>query len=179
MTSKAQRKARRKREKAAMEARKWEPQDQKDRPTPERLAKSGMRFEKGKMTSLGAWVLGETDRAGVSVAIDRSAHPIDDLERRGVLSNEQASAGRSFEELSRAATEVPGVRDSCTLWEPKGFESDDGNIDAVRAHRDLTRRLGMIRDQLLRRVCVYHEEPKPTEIGLLREALNEAGRFFR
>ena len=145
----------------------WEPRPgRKDRPTPERRLK-------------GKWGLLETEDAGVRHAKDFHAHPIDSLEHRGVISNAQASAGRDFEKLYRAANGTGGIRDSTTLWEPKGHENDDGNVKAAEQRNELYLFLGVYRDKLLRRVCVHHSEPKPSEVGALREALNEAERFFR
>ena len=145
----------------------WQPvANRKDRPTPERRKK-------------GEWVLLETEDAGIRHAKDVAAHPIDDLERRGVISGDQASAGRDFEALVRAATETDGVRDSCLTWQPKGYASDDGNVEAVRDRRELYLFLGVVRDRMLRRVCVDHVPPRPGQEGVLREALNEAERFFR
>lgn len=145
----------------------WQPvPNRKDRPTPERRKK-------------GEWILLDTEDAGIRHAKDTAAHPIDDLERRGVISGDQASAGRDFEALVRAATETEAVRDSCLTWQPKGYASDDGNVTAVRDRRELYLFLGVVRDRMLRRVCVDHEEPHPHQVGLLREALNEAERFFR
>lgn len=142
------------------------PEKEKDRPTPERKA-------------MGEWTWVTTQKAGGKAAKDMASHPIDRLEWAGVISNEQASAGRDFENLTRSATQSPGVRDSCTLWEPKGFESDDGNVSAVNRHRELCRMLGMLRDRRLRWVCVEQNHPKPQEIGQLREDLNECARFFK
>lgn len=144
----------------------WKPRHEigKDRPTPERRKH-------------GVWGLLDTEDAGVRFARDFASHPIDRLEHSGVLSSDQASAGRDFEALVRAATETPATRDSCLTWQPKGYESDDGNVDAVRDRRELYLFLGVVRDRILRRVCVQHEEP--ADVGLLREALNEAARFFK
>lgn len=159
---KKRRKARQKHEQDSLTA----PTRGKDRPTPERATR-------------GIWGLFETEDAGIRHARDVASHPIDALEWRGVLSSDQASAGRDYEALYRAANEAPGIRDSCTLWEPKGYESDDGPIHAVRDRRELYLFLGVVRDRQLRRVCVEHVEPKPDEVGLLREALNECVRFFK
>jgi len=145
----------------------WEPRPgRKDRPTPERRMK-------------GKWGLLDTEDAGVRHAKDFEAHPIDSLEHRGVISNQQASAGRDFEALYRAAIQTPQTRDSCLTWQPKGYESDDGNFAAVEARRELYLFLGVARDRFLRRVCVDHQEPKPRDIGILRECLNECVRFFK
>lgn len=143
----------------------------KARPTRERLQR-------------GVWALREAEdedgnlTAGLKHARDLEAHPIDRLENRSTITKEQAQAGRDFEALYRAANEAPGIRDSTTLWQPKGHENDDGNVAAVRDRKELYLFLGTMRDQLLRRVCVQHEYPRPREIAALREALSECERFF-
>jgi len=137
-----------------------------ERPTPERAAH-------------GRFVEMLTEDAGVKHARDVEAHPIDALEWRGVLSSDQASAGRDFEELYLRANEMPPARDSTTIWEPKGHDGGDGPVQAVRDRRELYLFLGVVRDRQLRRVCVDHVSPKPSEVGILREALNECARFFK
>jgi hypothetical protein len=145
----------------------WVPQKHKDRPTPERKAR-------------GTWELHKTEIAGIKVARVIDSTPIDRLEHVGVLSNDQASSGRLFEELYRSATETPGIRDSLTLWEPKGYESDDGNVRAVQERRELYALLGGQKDSILRHVCVEHNEPKgAAQIGMLRESLNACVQFFK
>ena len=141
------------------------PESERDRPTPERRSK-------------GEWTWVTTDRAGQKAAKDVKANPIDALEHSGALSSDQASAARDFELLYHRAKATPGIRDSTTLWEPKGFESDDGDIVAERDRRELYLFLGIVRDRQLRHVCVEHNEPRPDQVGLLREALNECARFF-
>lgn len=138
---------------------------EKARPTPERRKR-------------GAW-----QEIGGKAAVERylrdvEAHLIDALEWRGIITQEQADAGRDFERLVRAATETPQARDSTTIWEPKGFENDDGNVKAVRDRRELYLFLGVYRDRLLRRACVNNEKLKLNELQLLPEALNECVRFF-
>lgn len=133
-------------------------------PTPERVKKGTFKKVGGKA-------------AVERYVVDVTAHPIDALEHSGQISREQADAGRHYEQLSRAANETPGTRDSTTIWEPKGFESDDGNINAVREWREIYLFLGVARSRILRRVCVEHEMRR-SDIGLLRESLSEAERFF-
>ena len=145
----------------------WESREGRDRPTPERKAKAT------------TWVFVMTEEAGVKAARDVSGNPIDRMQHTGVLDNDQASAARDFEQLYRAASEAPPSRDSTQTWEPKGHDSTDGPVEAARDRKELYLALGMHRDQLLRKVCVRHEEPKPNEIGPLREALNECVRFFK
>ena len=159
----------------------WTPSTDHERPTVERLYKGGMRASTTGKTikSMGGWGLVDTGQG--YAARDATAHPIDRLEQAGVISKDQAQAGRDFEALVRACTEVGGIRDSITLFEgPKGHESDDGPVDVKPALRQLERRLS--REQLseLRRVCVEHGVPglSPRLLGALREGLNETERFF-
>ncbi|MDP5216708.1 hypothetical protein Q5Y75_05715 [Ruegeria sp. 2205SS24-7] len=144
----------------------WEPREDQDRPTLERRKR-------------GDWVFIDTEIAGRRVAKDMASTPIDRLENSGALSNEQASAAREFESLYLRAQETPQARDSTTIWEPQGHDSGDGPVEAARDRKELYLFLGMQRDKLLRWICVDHNEPKLSEVGLLREALNEAVRFFK
>lgn len=137
----------------------------KIRPTPERAAR-------------GEWVA-----VGGKAAVERhirdvAAHPIDDLEHRGVISKEQADAGRQFEQLWRAANQVPGIRDSTTIWEPKGHDEGDGDVDSVKRKREIEAFLRKEQVRQLIWVCVQHEKIGPHNHGVLCETLNEAARFF-
>ena len=139
---------------------------------PRRIAPTPERVKKGDFKKVGG-------KAAVErYVFDPIAHPIDALQHSGQISQDQADAGRQFEKLARDATQTPGARDSTTIWEPKGFESDDGNVKAVREWNELYLFLGVVRSRILRRVCVEQESPKLHEIGLLRECLNEVERFF-
>lgn len=146
----------------------WRPREGKDRPTPERLRR-------------GTWAFVETDDAGTRATRDYSSAPIDKMEQAGVLTKDQACAGRDYEELVRAASEGGGVRDSCTIWEPKGYESDDGPVEAKERLKAFERDLGKQRVARLRWVCVEHKPPRlhGEDVGMLREALNDAVRFFK
>jgi hypothetical protein len=138
-----------------------------DIPTQERVLKSE------------ALVFMKTEVAGRRAAKFMDSAPIDRLENGGVLNNDQASAGRQFERLYLAQNETGGIRDSCTIWEPKGHDETDGPVKERKQYLKLCRHLGMIREQRLRWVCVQHNHPKGREIGALREALNECVRFFK
>lgn len=145
----------------------WEPRIDLDRPTPERKQR-------------GHWVFVAAMKGGSKAAKDMTSHPIDRMEYTGQITNDQASAARDYEQLYRSAVQIGGIRDSTTLWEPKGHESDDGNVEAVTRYRQFCRAVGMIRERQLQWVCIERNEPRPTEhdIGQFREALNEAARFF-
>jgi hypothetical protein len=142
------------------------PQRHKERPTAERMLR-------------GKWRLGETIDAGIKVAIDDAAHPLEALFYDRLISQDQYQAGVDFEMLYRAQCEVPATRDSCTIWEPHGYASDDGPVAERRRYRDLCRSIGMVHDSRLIRVCVHHVMPKGREIGDLRESLNAAVHFFQ
>jgi hypothetical protein len=142
-------------------------QRHKERPTAERMAR-------------GAWRMGETIEAGIKVAIDDAAHPLEAMRYWGSITAEQYQAGCDFEALYRAQCEVPGTRDSCTIWEPKGHDETDGPIEERRRYRDLCRAIGMIHESKLIRACVHHEYPRGQQAtGDLREALNAAVHFFQ
>jgi len=141
------------------------PQRHKERPTVERMAR-------------GKWRLGETIDAGIKVAIDDAAHPLEALRHDGLISAEQYEAGCDYEALYRSQCEVPGSRDSTTIWEPKGYASDDGPIEERERYKALCRAIGMLCERRLWWVCVDHRMPRKHEVGQLREDLNEAWRFF-
>lgn len=176
------RKRQNKADRAAERLTQWTPEADKDRPTPERLLKGGMRAIAHKQSitiAIGGWGLVDT---GLGYAArDYTAHPIDKMEQAGVISKDQAQAGRDFEALARACNEVGSLRDSITLFDgPKGHESDDGPVHIKPVLRDLERRLSPQQLSTLRHVCIEQGVPRmgPKPLGLLREALNECQRFF-
>lgn len=121
-------------------------------------------------------------RVGVKepkVEFDAHAHMTDKLEEKGIITTEQAWAGRDYENLYRAAIQTGGIRDSLTLHEPKGYESDDGNIGAVKYYRALCAELGIFRERVLRQVCIEQTEPSPREVERLRDALDACHDFFQ
>lgn len=136
-----------------------------DIPTPERKKK-------------GEWVAVALEKNGPKAVRDMHAHPVDRLQHSGQITPEQAAAAYDYEKLYRASLQTPQARDSMTLWEPKGHESDDGNPEAVKRYRDMCRKIGMIRERQLQWVCVELREPIGREVGQFREALNEASRYF-
>lgn len=142
-----------------------EPQRDEMRPTPERHAK-------------GDWSFVRLEKNGPKAVRDMNAHPIDRLQRAGIITAEQASAAYDYEALYRASLQTPQARDSTTLWEPKGHESDDGNVEAVERYRKFCREVGMIRERQMQWVCVEQNDPKPHEVGPFRETLNEVERWF-
>lgn len=156
------------RKKPSESATQWEdrPEAGKARPTPERLSR-------------GDWRLVDSEIAGHKTAIDASAHPIEALEYAEVLTSDQASAARDWESLYRAASETGGIRDSTTLWEPKGYESDDGPVNAVQERRELYLALGTYSDQLLREIILTPRRPKRNEIERLRIALDACCIFWK
>lgn len=142
------------------------PQRYKERPTVERMLR-------------GRWRLGETIDAGIKVAIDDAAHPLEALRHDGIISDEQYQAGSDFEALYRAQCEVPQSRDSCTIWEPRGHDETDGPIEERRRYKEVVRAIGMIHERALITTCVHQYYPKGTKgIGELREALNAAVHAF-
>ena len=142
------------------------PDKGRDRPTRERLQH-------------GEWGLVDSDEAGARTAVDFASHPIDRLQVKDIIDNDQASAARQWESLYRAANECGGIRDSTTLWEPKGFESDDGPVDAVQERREVYLALGTLKDQLLRQIILTPRNPRTREIEMLREALDILVSFWK
>lgn len=165
-------------DRAAERLQQWTPGQDHERPTPERLAKSGMKATDKVIKAMGGW--GLVEHQGGYAAKDYTAHPIDKMQAAGVITPEQGQAGRDFEQLVRACIEIPGIRDSCTLCEPKGHDSDDGPVHIKPRLRELERRLAVDQLRELRRVCVEHGVPgmNTKQLGLLREGLNEVARFF-
>jgi len=149
------------------EAEEWASSRNAQRPTAERKRR-------------GKWELGRIEKNGAKVARDSFSCPIDRLEYIKDITNDQASAARQFEELYRSQCEVAGSRDSCTIWEPKGFQSDDGPVEARKRYREVCREIGMLQERILQWVCVEHQEPRgDKQLGQLREALNECVRVFK
>lgn len=135
------------------------------KPTPERRKK-------------GEWVWVAMGKNEPKAARDMKSHPIDAMSYTRTISHQQASAAYDYEAAYRAALQTPQARDSTTLWEPKGHESDDGNVDAVEKYRKLCRHLGMVRERQMQVVCIEGYMPKRHEIGEFRETCNEVARFF-
>lgn len=142
------------------------PQRHKERPTVERMLR-------------GRWRLGETIDAGIKVAIDDAAHPLEAMRLDRLISEEQYQAGCDFEALYRSQLEIPQARDSCTIWEPKGHDETDGPVHERARYRALVRSIGMIHDSVLIRHCVHQVPARgQKEIGQLREALNAVVHFY-
>lgn len=94
----------------AVEADNWQPRDGKDRPTPERKAK-------------GKFELIDGEDAGVTIAIDRQATVLDQLQAAGHLTPEQCEAGLDFAALM-ARTRLVSQGRSCLDFTPVGYEGD-------------------------------------------------------
>jgi hypothetical protein len=142
------------------------PQRYKERPTAERMMR-------------GKWRLGETIDAGIKVAIDDAAHPLEALHIEGMISTEQYTAACDFEALYRAQLEIPQSRDSCTIWEPRGETHGDGPVEERKRYRELCRSIGMIHESKLIFTAVHQNFPKgPKAMGEFREACNAAAHFF-
>lgn len=142
------------------------PHRHNERPTPERMLR-------------GKWRMGETIDAGIKVAIDDAAHPVEAMLYDKIISPEQYQAACDFEALYRAQLEIPQARDSCTIWEPKGHDETDGPVHERARYRALVRSIGMIHDSVLIRHCVHHVPTRgPKEVGQLREALNSVVHFY-
>ncbi|MEL6361707.1 MAG: hypothetical protein AAFR21_11535 [Pseudomonadota bacterium] len=119
------------------------------------------------------------EKDGEKIWRDTAAHAIDDLERKEVITTNQANAARDYEELFRASRQIGGIRDSLTMFEPQGHDSTDGNVGAVRRMKALRMDLGVFGSRLLERVSVDNEYPSPREIERLRIALDACIDFFQ
>ena len=100
----------------------------------------------------GAWTRHKSkDRTEIHER-DMRSNPIDALEHDGVITPEQAQAGRDYEALM-ARTRLVGEGRSCLNFEPVGYgDSDHDDADAWRSIRDLERKLGLFKASLLRRI---------------------------
>lgn len=154
------------------------PKPKRDRPQRRVVLETEDDFLTPERKAKGEWSWIAVEKNGPKAPRDLHAHPVDRLQHSGQISPDQASAAYDYEQLYRAALQVPQARDSCTLWEPKGHDNDDGNVEAVRRYRDFCRSVGMIRERQMQWVCVEMNHPEREEIGAFREALNEAERFF-
>lgn len=164
--SKAARRAARKAESAAVAAQIWEDREGKARPTPERLSK-------------GAFVLRDTEDAGVTVAVDEAATMLDRLGRAGVITPEQVQAGHDLAALLERTRLVSGGR-SCCDFSPVGHEGNaeptHGELRDHRERAELHERCGHAVWADLRRVC--HEGQRPHSPMRLSEGLTICARFW-
>lgn len=100
----------------------WEPREGKERPTPERRAK-------------GAFVLRDTEDAGVTVAVDEGATELDRLAIRGIITEDQRQAGHDLAQVLHR-TRLTSAGRSCINMEPVGYQSLEDSEDDWQAKRD-------------------------------------------
>lgn len=145
----------------------WTPREGKDRPTPERLSK-------------GAFVLRDTEDAGVTHAVDEGATELDRLAIRGLITEDQRDGGHDFAALMERTRLVSRGR-SCLDFTPVGYDGGEGNEwQEKRDSQDraeLYLACGMATWAELRRVCC--EGHAPTSIERLRHGLTVCAEFWR
>lgn len=108
---------------------------------------------------------------------DVTAHPIDALEWDGVITSEQAQAGRDYEALM-ARTRLVSQGRSCLDMTPVGYgDGDHDDPQSWRSLKELEGRLGLFRSSLLRRVITGWRLLR-MEPPYLREALDIAQEHF-
>lgn len=145
----------------------WQDRDGKARPTPERRAK-------------GAFVLRDTEDAGVTCAVDEGATTLDRLNLRGIINRDQCQGGHDFAALMERTRMVSSGR-SCLDFSPVGFDSGNGNEwQEERDSRDrseLYLACGMLTWAELRRVCCEGQPPRSVE--RLKAGLDLCARFWQ
>ena len=146
----------------AVAADNWADRDGKARPTPERRAK-------------GAFVLRDTEDAGVTVAVDEGATQLDRLHMRGVITAEQCQAGHDLAAILYRTRLVSAGR-SCLDWTPVGPDTDDApetwqqERDRVQRTRIFMRCRGQWVWPELVRTC--RDDEPPRKIDALRDGLD-------
>lgn len=163
------RRAQRQQQAAAVAADIWQPRPDsgKDRPTPERRAK-------------GAFVLRETEDAGVTFAVDTAATMLDRLTVRGLLSADQCQAGHDYAALMERTRLVSQGR-SCLNFEPVGHDSDaeptHGELRDIQERRELYLACGVLTWAVLQRTCV--DQQMPADLIRLREGLDICVKMWK
>jgi len=165
--SKKARRAARQAQSIAAAAEIWTPREGKDRPTPERIAK-------------GAFVLRDTEDAGVTHAVDEGATELDRLAMRGILTEDQRQAGHDLAQVLHR-TRLTSTGRSCLDITPVGYDSGDG--DDWQAKRDNEQRQAVflrcrgpwVWPELIR-VC--RDDEPVRHVPSLRDGLDIAAKVF-
>ncbi len=161
------RRAQRKAQSIAAAADVWTDREGKARPTPERRMK-------------GAFVLRDTEDAGVTVAVDEGATVLDRLASRGIITRAQCDGGHDFARLMER-TRLTAKGRSCLDFSPVGYDSGNGNEwQEIRDNQDrdeLYLGCGMATWAELRRVCC--DDLPPRSLDRLRAGLSLCEAFWR
>lgn len=154
---------------AQIEAKRWIPREGKDRPTQQRLTK-------------GAFVLRDTEDAGVSVAVDENATMLDRLRSAGLISEDQRQAGHDLAGVLQRTSLAPQGR-SCLDMTPRGHHGDDTDETWQERRDSQQRRLVWARCKgpwvwpELMRVC--RDDEACRHIDSLRSGLDICVQVFR
>lgn len=152
---------------AAVAADIWEDRDGKARPTPERKAK-------------GAFVLHETEDAGVTRAVDTAVTMLDQLAVQGRITAEQAHGGHDFAALMERTRLVSAGR-SCLDFTPVGHDGDadptHGELRDIQERDELYLACGVAVWSEMRWVCCDHQAPR--RLDRLIVGLDLCVRFWR
>lgn len=147
----------------------WTDREGKARPTPERLSK-------------GAFVLRDTEDAGVTVAVDEGATELDRLAMRGVITEDQRQAGHDLAQVLHR-TRLTSAGRSCINMEPVGYQSLEDSEDDWQAKRDNEQRQAVwlrcrgpwVWPELIR-VC--RDDEPVRDVASLRSGLDVAMKVF-
>lgn len=143
----------------------WQARDGKDRPTDERRNK-------------GAFVLRDTEDAGVTVAVDEQATMLDALHRKGIIDGDQLQAGVSLAMLlHRTRLGSPGR--SCLDFSPVGYDDSEPThqeLRDVQERAEIYLGVGMFTWAEMQRVC--QEGQKPRDVKRLRDGLDFCAQYW-
>lgn len=143
----------------------WSPRDGKDRPTEERRSK-------------GAFVLRDTEDAGVTVAVDEQATMLDALHRKGVIDGDQLQAGVSLAMLFHR-TRLGAAGRSCLDFSPVGYDDSEPSHQELRdaqERAEIYLGVGMFTWAELRRVC--QEGQRVRDAKRLRDGLDFCAQYW-
>lgn len=144
----------------------WEDQPHRARPTTERLKR-------------GSFVIRDTDRAGVTVAVDEHATELDRLYAAEVIDADQRQGGLDFADLMRR-TRLTSEGRSCIDFSPVGHDPEEYDDTQERqdskARQDLYAVVGPRTWHILRRVCI--EDSRHANAVRLREGLDRCAEYF-
>lgn len=131
----------------------------KTTPTPERKRR-------------GVWMPPAKGQAGPYV--DIASDMIGALLQSGKISHSQEQAARLFMDLRAGYVAELGVAGygSCLDQGGGGYDSGDGNPEAIRAYRSMEDRIGWVKSALLQIETAKGAEDKPHDLGALRNALD-------
>ena len=142
----------------------WEDREGNARPTPERMTRA-------------AFVLHDTEDAGVRRAVDPYTHILDQMLRDNLITQDQCDGGFGYAKL--AAFNVAGATGrSCLDFSPVGYDANmPDDPGKAQDWRELYLSLGVALNAECLRVCHYGK--RPASITALRAGLNICVKFFK